>query len=226
MKKLITTVGTSLFENYLRQRRDIEDYYERIKEACYDEYEEYKSYAERIKRSIINYYNKYLPDEASAEIKSIRKINKDLKDELEIYLIATDTIASFIAATVIKEFLEKEDFKVYFNCEIDVIKGLQVKNRQIFINQGLSNLIRRIENITGGYYEEVIFNISGGYKAVIPYLTLMAQINGCEMYYIFEDTEELIEIPPGPVTLKNEVFDSFKEEFIELENGIDNYPKW
>lgn len=226
MKKLITTVGTSLFDNYRKEKKDIEGYYENIKEVSYEKRDEYASCIERIKKSITNYYSKRLPDDASAEIKSIRKIKRYLKEDVEVYLIATDTIASFIAASIIKEFLEKEDFKVYFNPENDVIRGLQVKDKRNFVNQGLSSLVRRIENITGGYYEGVIFNISGGYKAVIPYLTLMAQINGCEMYYIFEDTEELIEIPPGPITLKNEVFDLFSREFMELETGINNYTKW
>ena len=110
--------------------------------------------------------------------------------------------------------------------EKDIIKRLQVKNKEIFIHEGLSNLVRRIENIAGGYYKNVIFNISGGYKAVIPYLTLMAQINGCEMYYIFEDTDELIEIPPAPIALKEEIFEIYQEELIELEKGVENYPKW
>lgn len=219
-------MGTSLFDNYRKEKKDIEGYYESIKEVSFKDCDEYTNCIERIKKSITNYYSKRLPDDASAEIKSMRKIKRYLKEDIEVYLLATDTIASFVAASTIKEFLEKENFKVYFNPQNDVIKGLQVKDKQIFLNQGLPNLVRRIENITGGYYQGAIFNISGGYKAVIPYLTLMAQINGCEMYYVFEDTEELIEIPPGPITLKNEVFDLFNREFMELKAGIDNYAKW
>ncbi|MDN5331973.1 MAG: hypothetical protein PWP45_1198 [Tepidanaerobacteraceae bacterium] len=56
-------------------------------------------------KSITNYYSKHLPDDASAEIKSIRKIKRYLKDEVEVYVVTMDTIASFIAATIIKEFL-------------------------------------------------------------------------------------------------------------------------
>src|SRR5690606_36595143 len=116
-----------------------------------------------------------------------------------------DTIASYMAAEIIKELLIQEGFEVNFNPKHDVLKGLQVKDKERFINEGLSKLIRRVDSIAqsihdglasgedlnsgGSYYGNMIFNISGGYKACIPYLTVMAQINGCYMYYIFEDTE-------------------------------------
>ena len=62
----------------------------------------------------------------------------------------------------------------------------------------------------GGYYGDILFNISGGYKATIPYLTMLAQINGADIYCIFEDTEELITIPPVPITIDMELFDEYK----------------
>ncbi|MCL0062572.1 hypothetical protein M1N11_00090 [Peptococcaceae bacterium] len=91
---------------------------------------------------------------------------------------------------------------------------------------GLLNLIRRIESITGGYYENVIFNITGGYKAVIPYMTIMAQINGCDTYYIFEDEKALIKIPKAPLHVDFEEIERNYELLKELENGIEDYPNW
>lgn len=227
MIKLITTVGTSLFENYLKEKEDIKTYYKQIRDKNYREYEEYFNPIEKVKRAILNFYSKNRSEDISAEIKSVKKISEYLKEDIDVYLIATDTIVSSVAADIIKKFLEDDGFIVKFNPKIDIIKGLQVKNKEQFINEGLSNLIKRINEILEEeYYGNVAFNISGGYKANIPYFTMMAQINGCDTYYIFEDTEELISIPAAPITIDIEMFEKYNREFTELSSCIDNYSKW
>ena len=72
----------------------------------------------------------------------------------------------------------------------------------------------------------MIFNITGGYKAVIPYMTIMAQINGCDAYYIFEDEKALIKIPKAPLHVNFEEIERNYELLKELENGIEDYPNW
>nr|WP_225624282.1 putative CRISPR-associated protein [Thermoanaerobacterium thermosaccharolyticum] len=175
----------------------------------------------------MNFYSKNRSEDISAEIKSVKKISEYLKEDIDVYLIATDTIVSSVAADIIKKFLEDDGFIVKFNPNIDIIKGLQVKNKEQFISEGLSNLIKRINEILKEeYYGNAAFNISGGYKAIIPYFTMMAQINGCDTYYIFEDTEELISIPAAPITIDIEMFEKYNREFTELSSCIDNYSKW
>ncbi len=244
MKRVITTVGTSIFDNYFKTKNDIKTLYLNIKDKSYtEEYENYKNQAGKIKDALSNFYRnkKNYSEDISAEIKSINKIKSHLKEELEIYLLASDTINSYLASKILEELLIENDFIVYFNEKFDVIKDLQVEDRDRFVNSGLPNLIQRIENIavgnieasddvsgfTGdGYYSNIIFNISGGYKATIPYITMIAQVNGAELYYIFEDTEELITIPSMPVTLNMGLFDKYSMQFKALEEGIDNYNKW
>lgn len=81
----------------------------------------------------------------------------------------------------------------------------------------MHNLIKRVEEISEGYYKNVLFNISGGYKVTIPYLTVMAQINSCDMYYIFEEHDELIKIPSVPIVIDDEIFSNHYNKFKELE---------
>lgn len=241
MKKVITTVGTSIFENYFKTMKNIRNLYDNIKDKSFTEdYEAYQGQANKIKDEVLKFYKTNYTEDISAEIKTINKIKANLKEELEIYLIASDTINSYIAAEILKELL-KQDYKVHFNKKHDVIKDLQVKDKDRFVNEGLPNLIQRIENIavgnveesnfvgkfsSDGCYNNVIFNISGGYKATIPHLTMIAQINGSDLYYIFEETEELITIPSVPITINMELFDEYAKQFKELEDGIDNYSKW
>ncbi len=73
MIKIITTVGTSLFENYLKEKEDIKTYYKQIKDKNYREYEEYFNPIEKIKRAILNFYSKNRSEDISAEIKSVKK---------------------------------------------------------------------------------------------------------------------------------------------------------
>lgn len=226
MIKLITTVGTSIFDNYLKVKEDIKTYYDNVKDKGCDEYGDHLNKIETIKKAVISLYKDKHSMDISAEIKSVNKIKEYLKEDVDVYLIATDTIVSRIAADIIKDFLSEDGFNVFFEPKIDVIRGLQVRNKELFIKDGLVNLIKRIEAISTGYYGNVAFNISGGYKANIPYITIMAQINGCDMYYIFEDTEELIRIPAVPINVDTELFERYSRELVELESCVLNYGEW
>ena len=230
--KVITTVGASIFENYFKKYDNSKNLFERIKDLNSNKYEEYITEMGKLKKDIITYSKKEDKNKLSAEIKSLYKLKEEYKtDELWVYLIASDTIVSRLAAEIIKEFLDddfdKKGIKVYFVKENDVIKGLQVKDRDAFNREGMRNLIKRIDEIVQEYFDNVVFNISGGFKATIPYLTIMAQIYGCNIYYIFEETEELLRIPPLPISIDEKLFLEYTKEFSELENGInENYHEW
>ncbi len=113
-------------------------------------------------------------------------IQEEIKDSLEVYLIATETILSRIAAEIIQTKLNGYNAgggktnNVFFEAdkeapECDVIQGLDVKNADEFSNTGLPNLIERLKEI-GINKEKIILNITGGYKGVIPYLTILGQV--------------------------------------------------
>jgi CRISPR/Cas system-associated protein Csm6 len=88
----------------------------------------------------------------------------------------------------------------------------------------MRNLIRLIDEIAQQYFDNVVFNISVGFKVKIPYLTIMEQIYGCNIYYIFEETEELLRIPPIPISIDEKLFLKYTKEFSKLEIGInENY---
>lgn len=72
------------------------------------------------------------------------------------------------------------------------IEGLQVKDAETFRDAGFINLIDKVVAIKGED-TSTILNISGGYKALIPPLTLLAQLEQIPLYYIYEDSGELIE---------------------------------
>jgi len=219
MKTVITTVGTSLFTNYLKKKNDIQNHYENIKDKAAVDYEECKGRIEKIKSSVIDYLKKNNTD-VSAEIKSILKLKDELQDEIKITLLASDSVLSILAAEILSDY-KFDHLCVNFDKNKDAISGLRVNDRKPFEEKGMPNLIKRIEDVCGSYYEDIVINITGGFKATIPYLTIMGQVNNIPLYYIFEETEELIKIPQSPIDISWGIFEKYADVFRELEKGID-----
>jgi putative CRISPR-associated protein (TIGR02619 family) len=224
-KKVIALVGTSIFEKYLKEKENGNDVYNNLKDKTFVEFKEWEEDAREFQNSIKEWAKERT--DASAEIKSLLKIKEELKqDKLPVYLLATDTILSPLAAEIIKEwFKDKEDFEIYFEKEYGkgIIKGLQVRNSKEFEEEGLMNLFERIEEIAEGNPKSIVFNITGGYKAVVPFLTFYAQIYEVPAYYIFEDEEKLIELPKLPLEVD---FSLIEDYFIAFEAiSPDKIPK-
>ena len=224
MKTVITMVGTSLITNYLEQKKDqwVSNLFERYSHKKSSDYEPNKDDIDRLKKKLAQF-----PSEnksGSAEMKSLNKLAQEFSDDLNVYLLASDTINSRVCAEIIKETMDGR-MTVHFS-EQDIIKGLQVEDRELFAKKGMENLFKRIESITGGYYGNMIINITGGYKATIPLLTMFSQIYRIPTYYIFEDTEALMKIPLLPIDVDWGLFERYADIFDEVGKsggGIDNW---
>lgn len=229
MKKLITPVGASIFENYLKNSGDkiIHGYYEDLKEKSADEWENEKDRCEKMRIAVDRWVKNKIKSNQNvtqicAEIKSLLKSKERLKDKFHIYLLCSDTILSKLAGEIIRANLEQITEFEDDDISLRVIKKLQIWDLSDF-KKGMSNLISEIYEIARGYWKDVIINITGGYKATVPFLTILAQINQCSIYYIFEDTDSLIEIPNMPLTMEWLNYDELlrhMETFERLHKGI------
>ncbi|WP_434565324.1 hypothetical protein PQ689_04980 [Thermoanaerobacterium thermosaccharolyticum] len=241
MKKVLTTVGTSIFTNYMSDDvckaydKDYEgiktEFRQLEKESC-NEYEKNTRYINKIKNIICNLWLKgihknsnkewevcdnELNIDSCAEIKSIIKIYEENKD-LEICLITTDTILSKVAAEIIEYFF-KEMFRGINIIGIYSVDGLQINDYKEFSKKGLFNLIELISTLSGikenGVATDVLINISGGYKAIIPYLTIYGQLYNMPLVYIYEDSDDLINIAKLPIQYD---LDFVEQNFYYLNN--------
>ena len=160
MRKVITPVGTSLFENYKKGNAkndlgDFDQHYIGIKDRPNKDWENCKREIERIQDPLLKWARS--SENSSAEIKSILKIKEKVEDELNVYLLASDTITSCVAAEVIKDRFasDKDSITPFFNCKNDVISCLQVNDAESFQRKGMINLINqhlaRFENIIKWY---------------------------------------------------------------------------
>lgn len=240
MKRVITTVGTSLFTNYMkREVRESQEFavgssnpYRPIDDGRYASFnvlqdtsappfgsiraeEAYDDIKEAIRLRWLNKHRPY----AAAEINSLLKIAE--QEDIEVFLIATQTALSVAACELIKEYLESDHnnqrhrfSKVTFEPEKQIIKGLQVNDANLFQNEGFNKLVECIIDIKERHDDSTMLNISGGYKALIPPLTLLAQLEKIPMYYIYEDSDVAIETGVLPIQ-----FDwSFIDDYVILLN--------
>jgi len=240
-------VHHSLEGNYTNIQEAFENI-EKVSESKYDE-QEYKINITKIQDAISNKWIKGIKwvkeddcweiDEAqtinrdaSAEISSLLAIQEKLNDSLEVRLIATETILSRLAAEVIQDKLngyKTEDGKtitVEFEPEktgdkCDVIQGLDVENPKNFRENGLPKLIERLKAL-GISKDKIILNITGGYKGVIPFLTILGQIyENVEIMYLYEESKDIIEIPKLPVSFDIEFCDKY---FLFLQSAYRDNP--
>lgn len=219
MQQVLTLVGTSLITNFLDDQKEqaalIRKQVERYKPLPVSQYDVNKRDIDQIKKRLQDFVER--EPEASAEISSLRRLSEERKETLRVYLLASDTVNSRMCAEVIRNGLQLENVEIAFNEHQHVISGLQVTNRQNFEKDGLRNLFDVFEQITGGYYGHTLCNITGGYKATIPLMTIFAQVNRMPLYYLYEDSLELLKIPLLPISVDWELFERYAEIFAAAE---------
>lgn len=243
---IITTVGTSIFENYLKEDGSLRDDYDnRLK----DKKEKPITYKNWDDRNIKNKRDKLKTktwnwakgkDNASAEIASILSIAKQTKEgeEVKVHLIATDTVLSVLAAELIRDWFKESDFDITVDFQRPeklekqkdskhIIHKLRVSSNKDF-QEGFMNLIDVVSGLIDEgkkAKEEVILNITGGYKAIIPIMTLIGQIKEVPLKYIyeessFEEKDGLVEIGNLPINFDWELGELYLDYLSK--NGLQN----
>ena len=229
MTVVITPVGTSLFTN--NQTRTG---FCRIEDKPASEWNDNSRYINALK----THSETFIRDEktsASAELQSTAVIRDKLEDNIIVYLLASDTIASRLAAEILMDQINSpnsilgDKVTATFNPDDDVIRHLQVNNTVSFSREGMPNLFQRINYIKdwkAGGSQNLAINITGGYGATLPYLTIFAQLEGVPLYYNFKDEKELITIPRVPLTINSDLIESHAGVLAQIADHMDNPTRW
>ncbi|MGK9475772.1 hypothetical protein [Melioribacter sp. OK-6-Me] len=217
MKTVITSVGTSLISQFLKEKNDFVDFIDDMEKLRYDE-----NYIKNNERRINNLKSK-LKDflntnsDYSAEVSSTLKLKEKINEEVSILPVTTDTLLSNICADVISDHLLSR-YNIFTDEKI-LIKGLQVFDERVFIKEGIPNLIDRLDKYSA--QPNIYLNFTGGYKGVIPYLTLWAQVNNVKMIYLYEESNSLLEIPQAPIDINWGLFAKYYKLLLQLEDGLE-----
>ena len=217
MMKIITTVGASLFSN-LDQKFDacIKAILSSLKEEPASKWELYGGNDSEASDSDIpalrafcrrgNFQSHFTDSECSAETATLEKILDEtgVKHDYEVYLLCTDTILSRLASELLATYspLLQGKTKVINDAgkpenvaQGVVVYALSVDDAKGLKTSGLANFVKEIQKVWRSQYDgtsthSVVLNASGGYKGIIPFLTLIAQLFGFPIYYKYQDEGE------------------------------------
>lgn len=178
MKTIITTVGTSLFENYMNSEvedrfededlsyTDISDAFKELKDNRGEarEYNKNGSNEKWIRNTIKDKwlkgitkdensewnFRKGVNEYACAEIQSLLKIIEGNADKISIILMASDTVLSYLASIVIKDsIIDQLNGKISKNMiRIEIIENYNFGQKKIDTDTVFQNLIRKLNSIT------------------------------------------------------------------------------
>jgi len=151
-------------------------------------------------------------DDTSAEIKSLVKMGLDRNDT--VILIVSDTIEGRICAELVRSFLVKNNLCLENSVTIKEITGLQASDGARFQKEGLKNLLTYLVSLE---HQNIIFNPTGGYKSVVPYITLMGMIFNKPVKYIHENSEDIIALTGLPIILDDDLLLRVEDKLQKIE---------
>lgn len=144
---------------------------------------------------------------ASAELNALQRLPVHADDE--VVLLATDTANGRACAEAVREALS-----THFGVSrviIERIEGLQVRDAELLRRVGLANLTRRLVHYLDDpqrrYGGGCVLCPNGGFKGIVPFLTILGMIYRAPVVYVFEFAETLIKLPPLPIGFATDLFD-------------------
>lgn len=144
---------------------------------------------------------------ASAELNILERLPAQADDQ--VLLFATDTADGRACAEelarVAREMLAIEQVRVLR------VQGLQVRDADTLRHTGLTNLLRLlIDHLADEqlrYQGGCVLCPNGGFKGVVPFMSVLGMIFRAPVVYVFEFAETLISLPPLPITFATDLFD-------------------
>lgn len=163
-------------------------------------------------------------DEMKAEVQFLEKISAEtnglsrcgLEKTDEVILLHTETEDGRICADAVAGLVAN----VWsYPCRLEAIKGLQVSDPKDFRKTGVHNLVRVLDRIRNERLErELVLNVTGGFKSVVPYMTLYGLIHRLDIVYLHETSNQLIHLPPIPISFDFERIGAFRDAIRTLQD--------
>ncbi|MCD8487751.1 MAG: CRISPR-associated protein [Desertifilum sp.] len=132
------------------------------------------------------------------------------------WLIATDTAQGNETAAAVETFLLDKGLKA----QVYTPKGLSTANTECFSN-GVDDLLTQLESMVQGY-QQVYFNLVGGFKSLQAYLNTIGMFYADEIIYIFEGAgSEVIKIPQLPIKIDDSAIAPYVTQFALMAAGAE-----
>ena len=160
---------------------------------------------------------------ASAELNVLLRRPKQVDWKgIRIVLLATDTWLGRQCGEALARILETATPGA--ETHLVQVEGLQVRDGTRLRNEGIVKLLeamRREIEVVGREGAEVTILPNGGYKGIVPFLTLMGMFYRCRVLYIFEFAETPSVLPALPFTLDLELYGRAAEALRTLDEQVE-----
>jgi putative CRISPR-associated protein (TIGR02619 family) len=204
---ILTTCGTSLFTNGISNELR-GDFFQYTNQKTWEDIP--VDIALRLQQHAQQQETKLLASEAvsvrrmSAELNSLLAwYDKNTADVQDVHLLlATDTILGTATAEIIKKWLQNQGYIVF----IISASGLNTASFQSFresLSDLTANLVEQISGYKANGYQ-ILFNLTGGFKALNGFLQALSTIYADQTIYLFESSTEFLTIPKLPFKLDAE----------------------
>lgn len=207
MKTYVCTCGTSIAANRMI---NLERFIDKPLSEWQERGDEIDSVKKRIADDLKNINLNDDLQSTSAEIKSLIKMG--LKKEDSVVLIASDTIDGKLCAESVRDFLTKKDLCSLV--DIKPIHGLQAADGTLFQREGIKNLLNYLVHLE---HQNIIFNPTGGYKSVVPYIALMGMIFNRPVKYIHENSDDVLSLTGIPIVFDEDLIFRVEEKLRKIE---------
>lgn len=151
----------------------------------------------------------------SAETNSLLALKAASGDR--VILLHTDTPDGAVCAEEIQRVVGE-----HLACDVSLhrIDGLQVDDPQAFRRDGIRNLFSVVDEYCSPFRYQVAppisLNMTGGFKSVVPYLTLYGLLNRLPVVYLFERSQHMITLPPAPVSFDLDLLGRARDALTDL----------
>ena len=215
-KLVICSVGTSIANKYPRLRE-----FQRENEG-------WEASGDVLKKEIVDSLrlDTYLSEDRivlmSAEMNSLLKIGIEKRDR--VVLLATDSLLGKACSEVLKVCILKAFSLDAASVEIVRVEGLQVTDERRLRDFGLRNLVKSLltylDDDCYRHSYDIIINPTGGFKGIVPFLTIAGMIFGRKSVYVFEFSNQLVTLPPLPISFDRNTYNRARSALRYLEEEV------
>ncbi len=197
IRRIITNVGATIWQRMVRELEN--------------------SVGELAGNNILNYIRKMEIDQQkkiSPEINGLETFGID-KDDLLIF-IATNTEVSKACMEGLTEFYRSRGISVVTR----VVEGLTDDSSTAF-KKGIADYVDLIISLFDKgeqWYYENFFNATSGYRSLIPYTTIVAAVFDSRVFYLYENSPFLLDLPPFPINFDFGIMEQHSAFFEKVEN--------
>lgn len=215
MRIILTLVGTSLLTNVAKAERVLVNQYS-------------NSRLDEIPANIRSGFVALLDDVSfqgrtlqeakakSAELQSLAALYRQGKQTpaQDIhFLVHTDTYIGQLCSSRLQEFFSGLGWQ---HVQTLLVPQLAVRSKEAF-QEGIKWLVNWCEEVLPLYKAqkyEIVFNLTGGFKSLQGYLNVIGMFYADKVVYIFENSDQLLEIPRLPIRLDSEFIEKAAPSFL------------